>query len=52
MNDGKRFVAWTTPTLFGAVVLSCVGARAADSVDYVTQIKPLLAQRCVTCHGP
>ena len=27
------------------------GARAAVNVDYVTQVKPLLAETCYRCHG-
>ncbi len=27
-------------------------AGAAEAVDYLTQVKPLLAQKCIGCHGP
>ncbi len=28
------------------------GAQAEDSVDFVTQVKPILETSCVRCHGP
>lgn len=35
-------------------VLATTGGNthAADSVDFATQVKPLLARRCFACHGP
>ena len=34
-------------------VLSCLGLwlRASAAPDYTGEIKPLLARRCVSCHG-
>jgi mono/diheme cytochrome c family protein len=33
-------------------VLSAVAVRAAEKVDYLTDIQPLFARHCVGCHGP
>ncbi|MCA8996867.1 MAG: hypothetical protein KDA80_07775, partial [Planctomycetaceae bacterium] len=30
----------------------CAEVRAAESVDFAHQVKPLLAQQCFACHGP
>ncbi len=32
--------------------LLCSALSAAEEVDYVRDIKPILQKRCVTCHGP
>src|SRR5258708_6685382 len=44
--------------LGSALLIGCVGvtsfagsARAAEKVDYATQIKPLLKESCVKCHS-
>src|SRR5262245_28118526 len=35
-----------------AVILGArLGATAAESVDYLKEIKPLLRERCYACHG-
>ncbi|MEN9575975.1 MAG: hypothetical protein RL514_3830 [Verrucomicrobiota bacterium] len=34
-----------------SVVALASPARSADKVDYTTQIKPLLRERCYACHG-
>ena len=41
---------------FGSVLLTLVSvlaeeARAVDDVDYETEIRPLLRDRCLSCHG-
>ncbi len=37
----------------GGLILLLPGlVGAAEPVDYLKQIKPLLTQRCVSCHGP
>jgi hypothetical protein len=42
-------VAWLTPLL----VLSTMDVSAAqDTVSFLHDVKPLLARRCVSCHGP
>ena len=33
------------------VILSASQSRAADSIDYIREIKPILTQRCFPCHG-
>ncbi len=33
------------------VLLSAAGLRAAEPVDYLRDVKPLLKQRCYACHG-
>ncbi|MCE9525979.1 MAG: DUF1553 domain-containing protein [Planctomycetales bacterium] len=35
-----------------AVVVLAAGVTSADEVDYLRDIKPLLAQQCGKCHGP
>ncbi len=40
--------------LFWAIIFMVVGsaiAHAAEPVDYVRQIKPILARHCYECHG-
>src|SRR5262245_6213342 len=34
------------------LLLSALAAPAADPADYTRDVKPVLAQRCVGCHGP
>ena len=42
----KRLIALGT-------VLACAGGlRAADKVDFAKEIRPILQQNCVKCHGP
>ena len=38
------------PTLALAMVLASA-SRTAEIVDYARQVKPLLARRCISCHG-
>src|SRR5438128_53757 len=38
------------PPILG-LVLSFGPARAADEVSYAKDVKPILAARCVSCHG-
>lgn len=47
---------WIPRSAFASLVLVCLaigGSRtgAAEPVDYLKQIKPLLTARCVACHG-
>ena len=40
---------------FLVVAIACLFARfghAADTVDYIRDIKPILSNSCYTCHGP
>ncbi|HEV7406398.1 MAG TPA: PSD1 and planctomycete cytochrome C domain-containing protein [Chthoniobacteraceae bacterium] len=37
--------------LFAAVLSLAAGARAEETVDYLRQVKPILTQRCFSCHG-
>jgi mono/diheme cytochrome c family protein len=34
-----------------AVLALSAGARAEETVDYLRQVKPILTQRCFSCHG-
>jgi hypothetical protein len=36
----------------GALCFGNCGVRAADKVDFVKDIQPILQQTCVKCHGP
>jgi mono/diheme cytochrome c family protein len=47
MSDRMKFV-WTIVTL----TLVPAAAPAAGRVDYLREVKPLLAKHCVSCHGP
>src|SRR5687767_10125476 len=40
-------------SLFAVAALACLAsvARADDVIDYVKQIKPILKERCYSCHG-
>src|SRR5947207_2678563 len=38
--------------LFSGLLLAFVCAASADEIDYLRDIKPLLAQQCGKCHGP
>src|SRR4051812_246850 len=38
-------------SIFVAVLALAGGARAEETVDYVRQVKPILTQRCLSCHG-
>lgn len=43
---------FTIAALAGAGLLTwCSLASAADGVDYASQIKPLLSEKCIACHG-
>jgi len=35
-----------------AVVLSCLASDAARGVDFDREVRPVLAARCYSCHGP
>lgn len=39
------------PAAFYAVLCACAFAQPVMAVDYVKDIKPLLKERCVSCHG-
>lgn len=41
-----------TLVVYAVVALVPLAGRAAERVDYSRDIKPLLASRCYTCHGP
>src|SRR5262245_6882323 len=40
-----------TPLVCLVAVFATADGRAAEPVDYLKQIKPLLAGRCYACHG-
>jgi hypothetical protein len=41
----------TLPVVVVAAGLASSALRADDSVDYVKEVKPLLAAKCLACHG-
>src|SRR5438128_690382 len=52
ISEAKTAARMKALLLFPAVVLGAhVGALAAQSVDYLREIKPLLKARCYSCHG-
>jgi ankyrin repeat protein/mono/diheme cytochrome c family protein len=44
----RRIPAWSTV----ALILGCAAVAAAEPVDFAREIKPLLQERCIACHGP
>lgn len=52
-DHGKSRLGLGTAVLAGCVgLMSLTGsARAADKVDFASQIKPLLKESCVKCHS-
>ncbi len=38
--------------LLAASSVAVLSARAADPIDFVKDIKPILEQNCIKCHGP
>ena len=37
---------------FGSVLLAAVGGGDAMAVDFGSEVRPILARHCLTCHGP
>ncbi|MEZ6059501.1 MAG: DUF1553 domain-containing protein [Planctomycetaceae bacterium] len=49
----NRFPSWhTVVVLTGLLMRPLAGSAADEPVDYASQIKPLLSDRCFVCHGP
>jgi hypothetical protein len=46
------FVVLTTAALTGLTVVAEKAAPAAPRIDFTSQIRPLLSDRCFRCHGP
>jgi hypothetical protein len=46
----RAFVA--TLLSLGQLAIAASAGAAAETVDYVRDVKPLLARRCAACHGP
>src|SRR5262245_36805204 len=40
------------PALLAGLLTSVSLALAADPVDYLRDVKPILSQHCYSCHGP
>ncbi len=40
------------PALVVSLLLSHAAATRADDIDFATNVQPLLAKRCFSCHGP
>ena len=51
--EGDRRLAAVSVTAAAVAVSLFLAShtRAAETVDYVTQLKPVLAERCYACHG-
>jgi hypothetical protein len=50
MNSFERFLRWTVCCL--AVSLLSVDAPADNQPDFNREVRPLLSDRCFSCHGP
>lgn len=46
------FRVWRASWMVLAAATSLAPARAAESVDFNFQVRPLLSDRCFACHGP
>lgn len=40
------------PALATLLAASCVAAMTEEKIDFNRQIRPLLSNSCVACHGP
>ncbi len=49
---GQVIIISGSPIVSVAVCLLLSWPAAASTIDYETDVKPLLRQRCVPCHGP
>ncbi|MFO0926239.1 MAG: hypothetical protein U0736_04255 [Gemmataceae bacterium] len=38
-------------TLLAGLLATCGPLHAADAIDFDRQVRPLLRERCVACHG-
>jgi hypothetical protein len=47
----KRLLHRRALALLATIVLLASPLRAAEPVDYIRQVKPILAQNCYACHG-
>ncbi len=47
----KRFVLLLTVLLAGLIFRSSPSLAAAEPVDYLREVKPILARHCYSCHG-
>jgi mono/diheme cytochrome c family protein len=46
-------ISWKGPTgVTAALLFGALAAPAAETVSYDKQVRPLLADRCYSCHGP
>ncbi|RIK81373.1 MAG: hypothetical protein DCC67_08285 [Planctomycetota bacterium] len=45
-------LAWAALAAAACSPLPLAASRAAPGVDFAREVKPLLARRCFTCHGP
>lgn len=55
MMNGISILRWPRPTCAAVAALLCGagwGARAASTPDYEREIKAVLREHCVSCHGP
>ena len=48
----NRFLIFPLAMLFACCGLPSVGAELPETVDFNFHIRPLLSDRCYTCHGP
>ena len=50
--SGVRGVAQVTPLLMAGLMIGNLAPASADTIDFETQIRPLLVAKCGDCHGP
>lgn len=48
----RPMVRFSAALSVGLVVCACCLSLQADEVDFASQIQPILAKRCYSCHGP
>lgn len=51
IGTGLRSVSVVALTFCLPLFMACVSYGADEPVDYVKRVKPILASRCISCHG-
>src|SRR5215471_4519633 len=51
MRLGMRIMAWIMAGALASAA-SAASARGAERVDFEREVRSILAEQCVSCHGP